>query len=69
MRKFGFVFAAAAVLGVISASLLIAPAQAQQKTLWQGWVDELQKIGAPPPPPAKAPPPAAPAKMKDDKKK
>jgi len=69
MRKIGFVHAAAVLLGVISLALLLAPVQAQEgKRLWQGWIEEIQKIGAPPPPPAKATPPARPAKMKEEKK-
>jgi hypothetical protein len=73
MKKFGFAIAAAAILGVISVSLLLAPTpvQAQKKLFSQGLIEELQKIGAPPPAPApaKAAPAKAPAKMKDDKKK
>jgi hypothetical protein len=68
MRKFGFLIAAAAVLGVISIAFVLAPAQAQQKRLSQGFIEELQKIGAPPPP-AKAPAAPAAAKMKEEKKK
>lgn len=73
MRKLSFVLAAATVLGAIAASFLLSPTpvQAQQKKLWHGWVEELQRIGAPPPPPAvpaKAAPARAPAKMKGDKK-
>jgi hypothetical protein len=63
MKKIGLVVAAAA--GLAAASILVVSAQAQApaaqgKRLWQGFVEELQKIGAPPAPPAPAK--AAPAK-------
>jgi hypothetical protein len=63
MKKLGFVFAAATALAVASIFLASAKAQTpapQGKTLSQGFIEELQKIGAPAPAPAPAK--AAPAK-------
>ena len=57
MKKLGLVFAAATLAAT---SIFLASAQAQapapQKRLWQGFIEELRKIGAPPPAPAKAAP-------------
>jgi hypothetical protein len=69
MRKLAFACAAAVALAAVSV-LLAHPSQAQTKKIWQGFAEELGKIGAPPPapaapakPPAKAEPmKAAPAK-------
>jgi hypothetical protein len=60
MKKVILVLAGAALAAT---SIFLASAQAQApagKRLWQGFVEELQKIGAPPAPPAPAK--AAPAK-------
>jgi hypothetical protein len=63
MKKLGLVFAAATAL--VTTLIFLASAQAQApapqgKRLWQGFVEELRKIGAPAPAPAPAK--AAPAK-------
>jgi hypothetical protein len=61
MRKLAFACAAAVALAAVSV-LLVHPSQAQTKKLWQGFAEELGKIGAPPPAPAKAAPAKPPAK-------
>jgi hypothetical protein len=71
MKKLGLVFAVVMALAVTTIFLASAQAQApaQGKRLWQGFVEELQKIGAPPPAPAKAAPAKpAPAKKAAPKK-
>ena len=70
MKKLSLVVAAAAGLAATSILLVSAQAQApaQGLTLWQGFVQELRKIGAPPPAPAKATP-AKPAPKKAAPKK
>jgi hypothetical protein len=67
MKKLGLVFAAVTALAV---SIFLASAQAQVpapqgKRLSQGFMEELQKIGAPAPAPAPAK--AAPAKAEPKK--
>jgi hypothetical protein len=44
MRKFGLIIAALAALVIAAAPVSSAFAQAKKdKTLWQGWVEEVQK--------------------------
>jgi hypothetical protein len=72
MKKLSLVVAAAAGLAATSILLVSAQAQApaQGLTLWQGFVQELRKIGAPPPAPAPAKAtPAKPAPKKAAPKK
>ena len=50
MKKLAIVLAALAAIGVAMSTAVMA--QSAGKTLWQGWVEELQKAankGAPPP--------------------
>jgi hypothetical protein len=58
MKKLAFVFAAAALLVLVAGP--ITQASAQNKKLWEGWIEELQKarsnvtmIGQPAAAPAK----------------
>lgn len=46
MRKFSLVFVLLAALGLVLTSAL--PSSAQQKTLLQGWMEELRSIGKKP---------------------
>jgi hypothetical protein len=47
MKKLAIVLAALAVIGV-ALSPLVSPVQAQSnKKLWQGFMEELQKVGQP----------------------
>ena len=68
MKKLGLAFAAAVALCAVS--VLLASQTAQSKTLREGFIEELRKIGAPPPAPAKAAPakpaPAKPAAKKEE---
>ena len=52
MKKIAIVLAALAVIGLAMSSTVMA--QSAGKTLWQGWMDEVQKAMQPPPPPAPA---------------
>ena len=56
MKKLTIVLAALAVIGLALSPAVVSEAQAQAKgkKLWEGWMEELQKINAP----------AAPAKKK-----
>ena len=55
MKKLAIVLAALAVIGVAMSPAFVAPVQAQDKKLWQGWMEEVQKarMGATAPAPAK----------------
>lgn len=65
MKKLVIAFAALAVIGLALAPTGVSQAQAQTgKRLWQGWMEEIQKIGAPAAPAKAAPAKAAPAKKK-----
>lgn len=61
MKKLAIVLAALAVIGVAMSPALVTPVQAEDKKLWQGWMEEMQKVrmGAAAPAPAPAPAPAA----------
>jgi hypothetical protein len=54
MKKLAIVLAALAVIGIAMSSTV--QAQSAGKTLWQGWMEEVQKATnrTPPPPPAPA---------------
>jgi hypothetical protein len=60
MKKLGLAFAAA--VAVCAVSVLLASQTAQSKTLREGFIEELQKIGAPAAPAKAAPAKPAPAK-------
>jgi hypothetical protein len=53
MKKLAIVLAALAAIGIAMSTTVMA--QSAGKTLWQGWVEEVQKAmnRTPPPPPAK----------------
>jgi hypothetical protein len=53
MKKLAIVLAALAAIGVAMSTTVLA--QSAGKTLWGGWIEELQKAakGNPPPAPAK----------------
>ena len=55
MKKLAIVLAALAVIGVAMSPAFVAPVQAQDKKLWQGFMEEMQKARAG----ATAPAPAA----------
>ena len=46
MKKFGLVLAALAVIGLAAAPAFVAPAQAADKKLWEGWVESLKDARA-----------------------
>ena len=52
MKKLAIVLAALAAIGIAMSTNVMA--QSAGKTLWQGWMDEVQKAMQPPPPPAPA---------------
>jgi hypothetical protein len=52
MKKLAIVLAALAAIGVAMSTTVMA--QSAGKTLWQGWMEEVQKAMQPPPPPAPA---------------
>ncbi len=53
MKKFAIVLAALAAIGIAMSTAVMA--QSAGKTLWQGWMEEVQKAANRTPPPAPAP--------------
>lgn len=55
MKKVTIVLTALAVIALALSPAIMSEAQAQAKgkRLWEGWFEELRKVGAPVPPPAK----------------